>query len=321
MKSMFKYPWNKNIFGAVILALLIFSLGGNIFLFNKIKNNQPSTPVNFRFVSPNEFMSIDSNIQVSNIALHYRPLREQIEERLKSLPTEQKIGVYLQDAYSGTWLGINERESFVPASLLKIPIAMAIFKKVERGELLLNQKISIESADIDTLAGVAERFEYSEVKSISELLKLMIKVSDNTAKNALKRQLLPEDINEVFTHVGMENPYIKEDENQLVTPRQFSRLFKSLYFSTFLTPEFSEKLLELATETRAESLISTGVPWEIQVSHKYGERFDLLHDCGIIYYPQNHYFLCVMTKEIPLPEAQNLIKDISSDIYKFISEK
>lgn len=318
MKSMFRYLKNKNRFGLVVLALLILSLGGNFFLLNKIKNSQPSLSQNFKLLSFTVNIPIDSNIQSDGIILHFRSLRKTIEEKLKSLLPEHKFGLYLQDAKSGSWLGINERENFVPASLLKIPIAMAIFKKIEKGEIKIDQKVEITQADLDTAAGAPQRLNAGGRETVWNLIKLMIKISDNAAKNALKRQLLPEEINEVFTHVGIDNPYLQENENNLVAPRQFARLFKALYFSTFLTPEFSEKLLDLTTETRVESLIAAGVPWEIQVAHKYGERFDLLHDCGIIYQPERPYFLCIMTSNIPLPEAQGLVKDISGEVYKFI---
>ncbi len=320
-KNMSEYLSSKSIFYAVIFVLLIFSLAGNIFLFNKIKNSPSPFQEKSKLLSSFINIPIDSNIQSDGVVLHYHPLREKIEEKLKSLSVEQEFGIYLQDAKIGSWLGINEKESFVPASLLKIPIATAVFKKIERGELKTDQKIEIIQEDLDTLAGAPERLAAGHQETVWNLIELMIKDSDNTAKNVLKRQLLPEEINEVFTHVGIDNPYLKEDDNALVTPRQFSRLFKALYFSTFLTPKFSEKLLDLATETRVESLIAAGVPWEIQVAHKYGERFDLLHDCGIVYHPQSPYFLCIMTKDIPLTEAKDLIKDISSEVYKFVSEK
>ncbi len=318
---MFKYFWGKNPFGAVIFILLILSLAGNVFLFNKIKNNQPPSQEKFALLSTSANIPIDSNMQSSGVILHFVPLKGKIEEKLKSLSAEQKFGIYLQDIHSGAWFGINEKEGFMPASLLKIPIAMAVLKKIENKEIKEDQKIEIIQEDVDALAGAADRLKVGGEETVWNLMKLMIKDSDNTAKNVLKRQLRPEEINEVFTHVGIENPYLKEDENQLVTSRQFSRLFKALYFSTFLTPEFSEKLLDLTTETRVESLIAAGVPWEIQVAHKYGERFDLLHDCGIIYHPVNPYFLCIMTSKIELPEAQSLMKEISAEVYKFVSNQ
>lgn len=149
---------------------------------------------------------------------------------------------------------------------------------------------------------------------------MMILTSDNTAKYALKRQLETAELSAIFAHVGIPNPY-QPQNGQLVSPRGYSRILKALYFATFLSPELSEKLLDLATDTQVENLISAGVPPEIQVSHKYGERPDGIADYGIIYEPKNPYLLCMMTRDVELTTAKNLISSISKTIYKFISSK
>jgi len=313
----------RKLFILIIIILLIISLGIDAFLLisNK-KLNDNTTDVNkkYKLINLSQNIAIDSNIQSEPKILHFRNLKPLIDETLNNLPTNAKVGFYIQDANTGAWFGINESEKFIPASLLKIPIAMAILKKVERGEIQINQKIKIINEDINYLSTGEEKLKIGDEKTIAELLRLMIQSSDNTAKNALKRQLSEEEIAAVFYHVGINNPY-KEGSDEAITPRQYTRLFKALYFSTFLSPESSEKLLDLATETRAESLIAAGIPWEIQVAHKYGERENLLHDCGIIYEPHNPYFLCIMTSGMNYDDAQKLIINLSSIIYNFISSQ
>ena len=278
----------------------------------------------YRLLSPSlESLPIDNDKQEEKTILHFFPLKTRLEGNLASLnlAAEQKVGIYIQNINSGGWLGINERDGFMPASLLKIPIAIAIYKKIEDQELRLDQDVIILKNDIDSGSGVPERFVAGKAKTVAVLLELMIKDSDNTAKNALKRQLNPEELNTVFTHVGIVNPYIIDSDDYVVTPRGYSRLFKSLYFSSFLKPANSQAILDLATDTRVESLISAALPWEVQVAHKYGERNDSLHDCGIVYHPVNPYFLCIMTSGIAIPQAKNLITDISREIYNFVDKE
>ena len=68
-----------------------------------------------------------------------------------------------------------------------------------------------------------------------------------------------------------------------------------------------------------------GVPSSTVVAHKFGEHVSLangqintieLHDCGIVYYNNNPYFLCIMTKGRDLGELKNIIKGISSIVYQ-----
>lgn len=298
-----------------ILVLLVVSVSVNIFLFMKLNEN-PSQ--RFRLVSPAKKIAVDSDNQDNSVVLHYQGLREKIEEDINSTTKLENVGVFVQDIRTGAWMGINEREEFLPASLLKIPIMMVILKKVERGEMTLNDTIEITILDLDSDYG--ELYKQLGAKfTVWELMKEMILSSDNTAKNALLRRITFAELNSVFVHVGIPNPYIAE--NASVTPRGYTRMFKSLYFSTFLSPELSEKALDITTDTREEDLISAGVPPEIQVAHKFGLVSNGLHDCGIVYHPKNPYFLCVMNKNMEIQKSRELIAGISRDVFDFVNSQ
>jgi len=310
------------IFKILFIFLFVLSLALNAVLIIKLREIKGEianivSPSEFKLLSFNSNAPLDAEGQSSEVILYFDPLKEKIEKETSYIAGEEKFGFYLQSLYSGAWLGINEREGFLPASLLKVPVAMAIFKRVENEELELDQKIAITEDDIDYSSGIPGRLKSGDQESVWELLEIMINASDNTAKNALLRYLDVEDVGMLFSHIGIENPYLTQIKDALVTPRQFSRIFKALYFSTYLSPKNSEKLLELTTETREEGLISAGLPTEIQVAHKYGESESVLHDCGIVYLPGNHYFLCIMTSGLEKEVARNLLKGISQEVYNF----
>lgn len=306
----------------LLLILLMLSLGMNIFLF--LRMNDVKTSVSggyFRFIELSEKEPIDINVQDSNVIIHYIGLRDTVEQEIREYNAEGKVGFFLQDVKTGAWTGINEREGFTPTSLLKIPIMMAILKKVEREEINLEDKITIIQNDIDERSGTLYEKGVGAQISIGELLEEMITYSDNTAKNALKRQLSSAEIDTVFIHVGIPNPYIGINK-KTVSPRDYTRLFKSLYYSTFLQPSLSERALDLTTDTQEESLIPGGVPPEIQVAHKFGIFGDRgLHDCGIVYHQENPYFLCIMTKDLELTQSSELIRKISKDVFEFVDKK
>lgn len=304
-------------FGLILTA----SLGLNLyFITDKSKDNKniEKWHKEHRLISENIGKSQGD---IDNPAvLQYADLKPQLETIISGLEQSRKIGIFVQDISTGGWLGINEKEEFVPASLFKIPIAMAILKKSERGEIdlrnaldLTADKISSESSDLSQQP-VGTKLTYLE------LLRKLVMHSDNTAKNMLLGKLSNEEINSIFAHIGLQNPYLNNNIIY-VSPRDYTRIFKSLYYSTFLTPEDSEKILDLATDTTFEALISSGVPPEVQVTHKFGICNNCLHDCGIVYHPQNPYFICVMTKDIDLMTAKNLINKISYATYKFVDSK
>lgn len=311
----------------ILIVLFILSISLNLYFgyltFSNKDTDKKSSSQNspsYRFVNPLQKQIIDSNISEDSAILHYMDLKPQVESEINKFNATQNIGLFLQDIQTGAWLGINEREGFVPASLLKIPIAMAILKKVDRDEIKLTDTIELTKDDLDKEAGDLYQKGAGAKLTVWEMTKIMILTSDNTAKNALKRQLTDAELNAVFAHIWVPNPY-QPQNGQTVTPRGYSRIFKSLYFSTFLSPALSEKLLDLATDTQVESLISAGVPPEIQVSHKYGERPDGIADCGIVYEERNPYLLCLMTRDMELPKAKSLITSISKIIFSFVHSK
>jgi beta-lactamase class A len=309
----------------IISILLFLSFGFNLFFVYKIFIKRDAgqlgnvTP-SYRLTNPLAKNFVDSDISEQPVILHYVELKPKIESEIQKFKAEKNIGIFLQDIQTGAWVGINEKEGFVPASLLKVPIAMAVLKKVNRDEIKLTDVVELTKDDLDSQAGSLYQKGAGTKLTVWEAVKIMILTSDNTAKNVLKRQLSGAELNAIFAHVGIPNPY-QPQNGQVVTPRGYSRIFKALYFSTFLSADLSEKLLDLATDTQMENLISAGVPSEIQVSHKYGERPDGLSDCGIIYNPKNPYFLCTMTKGLNLPQAKELIVNLSRIIYGYVENK
>lgn len=81
----------------------------------------------------------------------------------------------------------------------------------------------------------------------------------------------------------------------------------------------------MLSKTSFKKGLVAGVPKNIMVSHKYGERLYVdsneaqLHDCGIIYFPQTPYLLCIMTRGENFAELENTIKEISKNVYETFS--
>ena len=68
------------------------------------------------------------------------------------------------------------------------------------------------------------------------------------------------------------------------------------------------------------------LPNDIVVAHKFGER-DLedntkqLHDCGVVYYPQNPYLICIMTHGQSYKSLERIIQHISGKVYKEVDSR
>lgn len=303
----------------LLLISFVCNISLIIYVF-QVRSNIPAKEITYPLVKTDQKITVDSENQNTEQILHYNNLRDLLVAQIDkyNLKVDQ-VGMFLQDAQMGAWLGINETVGFAPASLMKMPIAMGIYKKVADNKLRLTDTVIVTKEDLNDQSGkLSEKGEGYKL-TIHDAIEYMIHNSDNTAKNVLTKLVTPEELDTIFKHIGIPNPYVGAN-GHLVTPRGYIRVFKALYFSTFLSPEYSQKLLDLATDTNEESLIAGGVPPEIQVAHKYGERPDGLSDCGMVYHPRNPYFLCIMTKDVVDISARVTHKVMFSELSRIIYE-
>jgi hypothetical protein len=107
----------------------------------------------------------------------------------------------------------------------------------------------------------------------------------------------------------------------------YSMIFRVLFGSTYLSERYSEKALQLLSQAKYTTGIVAGVPSGVVVAHKYGIMAvpvasaitpDYLHDCGVVYFPNHPYLLCIMTKGQNLVAQQDSVKDISALTYQWL---
>lgn len=309
---------SKKLFAVIFVISIIL----NLILIVKIINPEINITGSATLINPQINPDLEDNLNPSDSILHYTELKENIHSQIKEQEIGNKIAFFIQDLQTGAWTGWREREGFAPASLLKVPIMIAILKKADRGEISLSDKILMRKEYIDI--GYQTPYEGKEGQefTIEHLLRSMITESDNTAKNALVRQLLAYEIDDLFKHVGVPNPYSPENKNKTVSTRDYSRFFKSLYHSTYLSAKNSQFALDLTTGTQVENLLPEGVPDDIIVAHKFGIYDEnVLHDCGIVYHETNPYSICIMTKDLQSTKSAELIRSISKSTYDFVDSR
>lgn len=307
----------------IAIFVITISLLANCFLVYKIirlDNIQINSQTKFPFLSKRIFME-----NQNDIIINFIPLREVLKDYIGK--QDGKVGVYFEYLPSGTSIGVNDKEEVALASLSKVPIVMQILKKIERGQLSLDDKLIIEKKYLDKGFGTLwEKGEGTKL-SIEELIRLALVNSDNTAYNVLLGQLTGEEITEVYRNLDISitiNP--KEETKYLrVAPKNYSSIFRSLYLSSFLSEKNSNYILNILTQTIFNDKIPAGVSEGIKVSHKIGvfEELDtsknVFIDCGIVYVPNRPYILCSFVKDTD-EQAQKHISYISKIIYDYVSQ-
>jgi len=258
-----------------------------------------------------------------------------LESKVNDLITQEEDGgkvksvaMYYRDLTFGRWVGINEADKYDPASMLKVVIMIAFYKRAENDPKVLDQKILYTKKLADTIQDV--QFQTPSVLKIGEnytvgkLIEAMIVESDNGAKNALLTNIDTKSLDETYSDLGISQNPDNVHENYTISSKTYSLFFRILYNATYLSREMSEKALELLSKAVYNDGIVSGVSKGISVSQKFGEHVDAgsegmtyeLHDCGIVYKPNKPYLLCVMTKGIELEVLTKTIRDISKLIYE-----
>lgn len=335
-----KQQFHKNIyviFGLVscIIAFVGYSIGAyvqknNYKTFLKSFKNIRQDSEKYRFINP-LIGSVSSSATDVGV---FSDIKGDIVSYLKK---EEKKGnlynysLYVRDLSSGLWFGDYENESFFPASLFKLPIALAVYRQGEDDPSFLKRRVlyTQEISNINTAVQInsESNLVVGESYAVEDLVVDMIISSDNGAKNSLLSVIDVKYVDELFRSVTLINP--SKTNTYIISSRQYALFLRILYGSSYLNEEHSELIMAMLAKTEFKDGIVAGVPGDIPVAHKYGvyeieEKIDgmtkvtkQLHDCGIIYHEDRPYILCIMTKGKNSETLYKIIAKVSEMVYRY----
>lgn len=231
------------------------------------------------------------------------------------------LSVYFRDLNNGPRFTINEGTKFVPASLLKVPIAMAFLMAAEQDHSLAQRSVSYDGEHLDVTPTFVDfpALEAGKTYTTVELLNRMLVYSDNDAMRLLFEMMPKKVLSEVYGDLSIKEHDDPQDE---ITVVEYASFFRMLYNATYLSKPLSEYLLGILARTEFKDGLRAGIPNSVVISHKFGEREDKerkvnqLHDCGIVYAPGKPYLICVMTRGKDFNKLAPVITRVSEAVYK-----
>lgn len=311
----------------ILLLIIIIFLSFKFFLKNdNHKQSMIIHDLNSGFVFTNPILDCQSDKDINGDLGIYQKDMDRFIYSLKRKYGIKEIAFYFRDLNNGPWVGVDENIKFSPASLLKVPVLMSLLKQSEYDTSILDKKIRITSSDINENFTQDINFKSDLIKegdeySTIDIAYRMIQNSDNNAALALINNIGMDYIGNVFKSIGI--PYINSVKEVDITVKDYAGFFRVLYNSSYLNRDTSEKALEILSSSNYNEGIVKGVPKNIKISHKFGERVldkdnVQLHDCGIVYYPGKPYIVCIMTRGDNFNMQQIAISEISAYIYNKI---
>lgn len=313
---------------SILIGLVAFMIGGLCMYF--YRDHEHIYDLSFsqdRFIDQYEFISplLECDSFESKELNSFDDGAYELASSLMENGSIDDLSYYFRDLNNGVWVGLNEDEKFAPASLMKLPLMISYLKQSEDDPFVLKQSytFNIEDDNYDKQNIVPEELMSIGIPyTVEDLIFRMIAYSDNSALRILLKNSGTFGLR-VFNDLSIELPEDQSNED-FMSVRTYSKFFRILYNGSYLNFANSEEALRILSKTQYKDGIVSGVPEDVVVAHKFGERENngvkQLHDCGIVYHPDKPYVLCIMTRGDDINKMSNAISDLSEYTYKEVSD-
>ena len=243
------------------------------------------------------------------------PASDSIINEFKALisPLSGNYGFYVVRPNLNQSYGHNHQDIFQAASLIKLPVMLALLREVESENIDLASTYTITDADKVAGAGSLYYKPAGTIVTYKDLITLMGHESDNTAFHIAVKTLGEEKINTTLSALNMNNTSLKDN---LTTPRDIGQFFTELVNPQLISPEHAQLIIDSLTDTIFEDYLPVGIPDHLRVAHKYGREIHVLNDAGIVL-TQEPFILVLMSEGIVDAEAESIFPKLSELIYHF----
>ncbi len=278
----------------------------------------------YKFINP--LLQCDQGEMLQHNTSNFKPAVQNYVDSTKQQGKVSDIAVYYRNLNNGPWFGIDEREEFLPSSMLKVPLLISFLQLVEERSKFSEETIEFSGSDIkyDLNFPPKERIQVGSQYTLRELAERMIIYSDNDAALLLSKKIGPDHTIEVYKDLGFQ---VRNDDVDFMSAKDYSSFFRILYNASYLEKPFSDAALSLLSQTDFKDGLVRGVPSDVLVAHKFGEHIvegenlKQLHDCGIVYFPKDPYLLCVMTRGSSFDSLLEVISEVSRIVYTEVEKQ
>lgn len=238
-------------------------------------------------------------------------LRRSLEAAVEGHPGV--AGVSVRNLATGESISIRGGETFPSASLVKVPVLVALLDEVHRGTMRLEEPITMIARDRVGGSGVLKHLQPGNPITLGDAAWLMVTLSDNTATNLLLDRLNVRTVWEKMEALGLPRTRIHSktflratslapDSSAkyglgVATPDEVVRLFALLHEGKAVSPAMDSLALAMLRANQDGTKLVRWLPGGVPVAHKSGDVDRARNDCGIVYGPEAPVAVCVMTRE------------------------
>ncbi|HET9986615.1 MAG TPA: serine hydrolase [Longimicrobiales bacterium] len=240
-------------------------------------------------------------------------LRPALEARIAK--HKGTVGLALLDPKTGELLSIHGDETFPTASVIKVPILVTLFHRIDKGDLKLSDPVVMLGVDRMPGSGVLQYFDVPHQLTVKDAATLMIALSDNTATNLVIDKVGIRTVNARMDTLGLPHTKlwakvfqrsattIAPDSSAkyglgVTTPVEIAKLLGMIYKGEAVSADASKTMLGMLDDQFYGLVeIPRYMPPDVKVAHKTGEDSKTRNDVAIVRDPKGRdYILAVLTK-------------------------
>lgn len=275
-----------------------------------------------------------SPVQVKKPQMEKIPETQEItelENRLKYLMSKYpsiQPSIYVWQYGTERFVDIDSTKIYSAASIIKIPVLIELFRSIEKGQLSLDEKMTLtDYYRAEGSGGLQFKAENSEW-SIDSLARIMITDSDNSATNMLMSKLgSMTDVNSEIRQWGLKNTYVQTwlpdlTGNNKTTSKDIATMLYNIDNNTkFLNINSREKIFDYMGHVHNNRLIQAGLGAGALFMHKTGDIGKMLGDAGIVFTPKGQKYIVVILANRPHNSiaGKEFIVKASAEIYNYLA--
>ncbi len=222
------------------------------------------------------------------------------------------VGYSIIDLETGSRISRRGDETFPTASLIKVSILVTVYDLVARGQLSLDDPLTVLKIDQVPGSGIIQFLHNGTVLTVHDAAWLMSTISDNTATNLLLDRIIIRRVWAKMDSLGLQhtrvhsksflrNSSVAMDSSVkyglgVTTPNEMAHLFELLALGKAVNPTADSAMLDILEHNTTDFMLQR-YAGGARAAHKDGETDAVRTECTL-WYLRNRVVACVMTKII-----------------------
>jgi beta-lactamase class A len=215
---------------------------------------------------------------------------------------------------------VNGRGPVPAASVIKLLVAVEVYRQAESGALSLDDKITMTEKDMVD-GGPLFSMQAGASFTVGELVRHMLIMSDNTAANLLIDKVTMERVNECGRKLGMEKTVLQRKMmdfvllekgiDNITSAADMVLLLDRLVHGTAMAKEHCDEMLSILKRQHYRTRIPKLLPAGVEVANKTGELPGGIGcEAAVVWHAPRPYILCLFSRGLTEEDYAILSKSI-----------